>query len=89
MRTIIGSIVLGLAGVAGASLPTRESPRATDLLRAEKNAEQAQRLLKPPQHSGPVWRHGGSGWKPARDAAPAEPGNVTIKVAPARRPRER
>ena len=39
-----------------------ETPRATDLLRAEKLATEAEKRLQLPARRAPGWRRGGAGW---------------------------
>jgi hypothetical protein len=84
--------VLALGGPALAERPTldgREAPRATDLLRAEKLADQARRRLETPRSSAREgWLHGGSGWGENERADPAARGNVVINVRPATRRRK-
>ena len=66
-----------------------ETPRATDLLRAQKLAEQAEKRRTLPARRGPGWRRGGSGWNdggPAR-AEPSE--SVVINVEPRKAPSRR
>ena len=94
MKNIMVIVVsmLALGGPALAERPTlngRESPRATDLLRAEKLADQARRRLETPRssaHEG--WLHGGSGWGEPEHADAAPRGNVVIDVRPATRRRK-
>jgi hypothetical protein len=90
MKTLLMAVVV----IAGASLGAaaerprlreREAPRATDLLRAERMAEQARKRLKLPARHGAGWQHGGSGWDSADLPAEHEPGSVAINVRPARR----
>jgi hypothetical protein len=82
---MVGVAVL-FAAAAGDALTTHETPRATDLLRAQKLAEQAEKRLRLPAKHGPGWQRGGGGWNAGERApeAPA-PGSVTIKVQPPRR----
>ena len=68
MKTLVAFgmiVVVTRVAAAGAPVVLRESeaPRATDLLRAEKLAEQAEkrRTLPPPRHRA-EWKHGGKGW---------------------------
>src|SRR5690242_20697612 len=84
--------VLALRAPASAERPTlngREAPRATDLLRAEKLADQARRRLEAPRssaHEG--WLRGGSGWGEPERAEPARHDDVVIDVRPATRRRK-
>jgi len=71
---------------AGAALdqPRSETPRATDLLRAERLAEEVRRRLElPPVRVEGGWRRGGLGWR-RRDpeAKVATDGDVIINVKP-------
>src|SRR5690348_343910 len=65
-------VLAGLASSAGAERPTlteREAPRATDLLRAQRLAEQAERRLRLPSAHGGGWKHGGDGWDARGEAS--------------------
>jgi hypothetical protein len=89
MKTLIMVAMLALiAAPAFAEKPTlrgAEAPRATDLLRAEKLAEQAQKRLKLPAKRGGGWVHGGSGWGEER---PREaPAPVFIDIHPGKKSR--
>ena len=88
-NTLVAMIVLSLcAGAEGATrprLPGAEAPRATDLLRAETLADQAEKRLRMPARRGPGWLRGGSGWNDGGDAAPAARDPVIINVHPSRR----
>ena len=88
-KIVLVTLLLGAIGAsAGAERPRldgHESPRATDLLRAETLAEQAERRLKAPPRHGPAWRHGGSGWDDDGGAAPASRDSVIIHLHPSRR----
>jgi hypothetical protein len=63
----------------------REAPRATDLLRAEKLAEQAEKRLKVPPRHGGGWKKGGHGWDARGEAAAEGPEPVIINVRPQNR----
>jgi hypothetical protein len=87
--TTLVMVVLTLgAAPARAERPTlrgAEAPRATDLLRAEKLAEQARKRLETPARRGAKWKHGGSGWNDA-DGVTSDPReSITINVRPSRR----
>ena len=82
---MIGGAWLLLARV-GDARSTAETPRATDLLRAEKLADEAGKRLQLPRKRAAAWRRGGAGFDGAGPRAP-ESGGVTIKVAPPRRAR--
>jgi hypothetical protein len=64
--------------------PSTETPRATDLLRAERLAEDVRRRLElPPVRVEAGWRRGGQGWKRREAAAKlATDGDVIINVEP-------
>jgi hypothetical protein len=68
--------------------PHSETPRATDLLRAERLADEVRRRLElPPPHVEAGWRHGGQGWRRQEPAAKlATDGDVIINVKPPKRP---
>src|SRR2546425_12760026 len=89
-RTLVAMVLMSVvAGPASALRPRLrgpEAPRATDLLRAETLAEQAERRLKAPPRHGPAWRRGGSGWGDDGGAAPASRDSVIIPPHPSRPP---
>src|SRR2546428_9791422 len=68
---VLMSVVAGPASAQRPRLSGPEAPRATDLLRAETLAEQAERRLKTRAPRGPAWRHGGAGGEGAIGAPPA------------------
>jgi hypothetical protein len=85
---LVSALVTVSAALARAEQPRlggREAPRATDLLRAEKLAEQAQRRLRAPARRGPGWRHGGSGWNDVGHGGSEPSESVIINVNPPRR----
>jgi hypothetical protein len=88
MRTMLTMAMLGGCCVLGASAalapPSSETPRATDLLRAERLSEEVRRRLElPPVRAEVEWRHGGQGWKRRAPAAKvATDGDVIINVKP-------
>jgi hypothetical protein len=92
MRTMLAMVMLGGCCVFGASAalapPGSETPRATDLLRAQRLSEEVRRRLELPAVRTPVeWRHGGQGWKRAGAAAKlATDGDVIINVKPPKSP---
>ena len=59
---LLTTIFVALSVLADARIPPSETPRATDLLTAEKRAEQAKGRLHLPAKSGGGWKQGGSGW---------------------------
>ena len=85
---LVSVLVLVSGPPASAEQPRlgdREAPRATDLLRAQKLAEQAQRRLRMPGQRGPGWRRGGSGWNDRAGHGGFEPSeSVIINVNPPR-----
>ena len=86
MKTIV--LMTILACTAGVALPPThgsEAPRATDLLRAEKLAEQARKRLATPARRHPGWQRGGSGWNEPGSVTPETHESVTINVNPSRR----
>lgn len=73
-----------LAG-AGGGLPTaHETPRATDLLRAKRMADEAAARLdvRPPKRG--AWARGGGGWERST-AIPDPPGAARDRGLPSRR----
>jgi hypothetical protein len=93
MRTMLAMLVLGGCSVFRVSAalppPSSETPRATDLLRAERLADEIRRRLElPPVRAEGGWRRGGQGWTRREPAAKlATDGDVIINVKPpARRP---
>ncbi|MFN8543799.1 MAG: hypothetical protein U0807_06300 [Candidatus Binatia bacterium] len=92
MHTLTIVVLLGFASIAAARLPERETPRATDLLRADHLAGQAKQRLQIPARKGRGWVRGGGGFGQGKDSAPEEavPGNVRIEIrTPRRRPAPR
>src|SRR2546426_10898920 len=84
---VLMSVVAGPASAQRPRLSGPEAPRATDLLRAETLAEQAERRLKTRAPRGPAWRHGGSGGGDDSGAAPAPHQAVIIHPHPSPRRR--
>jgi hypothetical protein len=69
-------------------LDEREAPRATDLLQAQRLADQAKKRLEMPSHHGGGWKHGGSAWGDDEPSHGREPRDVIINLdSPRRRPR--
>ena len=87
MRSAWAATIVGMAGLAVAAespaLLERETPRATDLLRAKRMAERVERRLRAPASHGSAWRQGGSGWDTPE--SPPESRSLTIRVTPPRR----
>jgi hypothetical protein len=86
---LVIALLLGTAALAPAAerpgLRDRETPRATDLSRAQRAADKAKERLRMPRAPVHGWVRGGSGW----GAAPAPPaarkgGDVVINVRPPR-----
>jgi hypothetical protein len=77
---MVGGVSLLLGGSSGARAPG-ETPRATDLLRAEKLATEVEKRLQLPAR----WQRGGAGWDdPGRARSADRRDAVTIHVRPAR-----
>jgi hypothetical protein len=92
MRTLwLGwlALVLTAPPVAAGGGPRRtaETPRATDLLRAERLARQLRERLELPRRRASGWQRGGGGWDDERRASPPPP-RVTIHVPRGRAPKE-
>ena len=90
MRTTLATAIVAWTLVSPAhalvAQPHNETPRATDLLRAERLADEVRRRLDlPPVRAEGGWLHGGQGW-PRRTAGPgvATDGDVIINVKPSR-----
>jgi hypothetical protein len=86
MRTLVLCGMLALPPVAVAESrgfgETAESPRATDLLRAQKMSDEVtHRLQLPAPKKRSAWVQGGGGWE-RREPKPDPP--VTIKLVPPR-----
>jgi hypothetical protein len=82
---VLLSVVAAPARAQRPRLGGAEAPRATDLLRAETLAEQAEKRLRPPARKGPGWLHGGSGWGEDGGAAAPPSDPVIINLHPSRR----
>jgi hypothetical protein len=84
-------VILSLVAVAGAAerprIRDRESPRATDLLRAESLATQVERRRKLPARRS-EWVRGGGGWGKARRATGEAAPKIVIKPPALRRSRK-
>ena len=87
MLAIAGGLWVSRAS-ALADAPRSETPRATDLLRAERQAEEVRRRLElPPARVEAGWRRGGQGWRRKEPVAKlATDGDVIINVKPPKRP---
>ena len=83
-RTLVAMVLVSVvAGPASAGRPRLrgpEAPRATDLLRAERLAEQARKRLEMPRPHGSGWKRGGTGWGEDDASATQEPRDVIIDV---------
>jgi hypothetical protein len=55
------------------------TPRATDLLRAKKLAEQTEERLQLPAPESPGWLRGGTGWDDDRGGAKRTPPRVRTR----------
>src|SRR5689334_4978835 len=85
MKTMVLSfaalVVLASSALAERPMLTdREAPRATDLLRAQRLAEQAERRLRLPAAHGGGWKKGGDGWDARGEASSERSGNVVINL---------
>jgi len=65
--------VLIVLMLASRSVREDVTPRATDLLRARKLAEQTDERLQLPAPESPGWLRGGTGWDDDRGAAKRAP----------------
>src|SRR2546428_11435073 len=83
---VLMSVVAGPASAQRPRLSGPEAPRATDLLRAETLAEQAERRLKTRAPRGPAWRHAGAGGAEDSGAPPAPREAVITPPPPPPRP---
>jgi hypothetical protein len=87
-KTIVSVMVFGVAAAAGATerpaLRDREAPRATDLLRAEHEAQRVGRRLRRPNTGVHGWVRGGSGWTSATEVT-EERSDVIINLRTPRR----
>jgi hypothetical protein len=87
MRNTTLSVGFLLAAGLATTLPRGgEAPTATDLLRAEKMAEQARQRLRQPARAKARWAHGGSGFGDGPRERTERESPVVINVRP---PRER
>jgi len=88
MRTMLAMMMvgglLGSRAVAVVDQPRSETPRATDLLRAERMAEEVRRRLELPSvRDVGGWKRGGDGWRRREGrAAPATDGDLIINLKP-------
>jgi hypothetical protein len=94
MKTFVmmAAIVVMARVAAGGGRPVlggSEAPRATDLLRAQKLAEQAEKRRTLPARRGPGWRRGGSGWDDGGRARAETSESVVINVGPRKAPSRR
>jgi hypothetical protein len=93
MQWLLVMAMVGGMGIGGASAalgkPSAETPRATDLLRAQQMADDAaERRRLPAAPRGSRWRRGGEGgWGSREGSASPRGGNGIIKAAPSRRGR--
>ena len=81
---VVLSGLLGSRALAAVDQPRGETPRATDLLRAERMAEEVHRRLElPSAREVSRWKHGGDGWgRPEGRSALATDGDLIINVKP-------
>jgi hypothetical protein len=75
MHTLMLLTLLSASGSALGLPGGSETPRATDLFRAERMAEDARKRLELPRPtSRRGWARGGTGWtEPSPDATPDQP----------------
>ncbi|MCW5891254.1 MAG: hypothetical protein KIT14_11975 [bacterium] len=75
---------LGIGGASGArSSPALEPPRATDLLRAQRMAEDVEdRRRMPAAQRGSRWRRGGEGGWGSREGSASPRGGEAIEETP-------
>ena len=89
MKTVVmTAMIVAMAGAAHAgerpALRGSEAPRATDLLRAEKLAEQAEKRRALPARRGPGWKRGGSGFDDRGEPRADAPKSVVVNVRPSK-----
>ena len=88
MRTLLTMVMVGgllsSRALAVVDQPRGETPRATDLLRAERLAEEVRRRLEMPAVKEiSRWKRGGEGWQPRQGgAALSTDGDTIINVRP-------
>jgi hypothetical protein len=87
MMAVIVSVVAGSALAERPTLRGNEAPRATDLLRAQKLADQAKERLKLPAKKGGGWARGGSGWGEETKMPERGPVNIHIHSGGSRKSR--
>src|SRR5690348_7402605 len=89
MRSWVMIVMLTAGAAMATSTPSfrrgDEAPRATDLLRAQRLAKQAEDRLRTPSRPATGWKHGGAGWDAGGAPATVDGSGVTIRVAPPRR----
>jgi hypothetical protein len=73
MRKIAMLFSLALLAVASRGRQEDVTPRATDLLRAKRLAEQSEQRLQLPAPDAPGWLRGGTGWDDDRGEAKHPP----------------
>lgn len=88
VMAMVGGMGIG-AAAATLGKPGPETPRATDLLRAQQLADDVEeRRRMPAAQRGSRWRRGGDGgWGGREGSASPRGGNGVIKAAPSRRGR--
>ena len=88
-KLVLVAVLVGVAPVSTRAerpmLRGSEAPRATDLLRAEKLAEQAEKRLRLPAPRSAKWKKGGGGWDAPGERAAEGQEHVIINVRPPRR----
>jgi len=90
---LVTLLVLATTGLARAAdllrSRTGETARATDLLRAERMADEAQRRLALPRRKTARWLRGGTDWSSRAAREPADAPPVIVNVRPPRQPTRR
>ena len=82
---MVVTFVVGCARFSLAAPRAGEAPSATDLLRAEKLADQARKRLSQSPRLVARWAKGGSGWSGRADARTESERPVVINVRPPRK----
>jgi hypothetical protein len=83
-RAIAVMMILACTPLVASAKEAGEAPSATDLLRAGKLAEQAEKRLARPKRPVARWAKGGSGWSSRRGSAERAEPPVVINVRPPR-----
>jgi hypothetical protein len=73
MRQTLGIGLLVVLTLASRRVQEDVTPRATDLLRAKKLADETEQRLQLPAPESPGWLRGGTGWDDDRGAVRTRP----------------